>query len=188
MQRVVTFTCRHCGRETTYVQVTSPRRCCSRACAVRAGAQKRDYAERHRQATAGPLGKTVRVDRASIGDRDGWRCHICREPVDPTRRAPDPKAPSLDHLIPLAAGGRHEPSNVALSHLGCNVKRGTAEVGTVPLDWPVELGARPWHSGSVYRPKRDGRWTGYRRIDGTKRYVGFFDTSAEVEIALAALR
>lgn len=152
---------------------------------IRAAASDRDHAVRGRQATAGPLGKVVRVDRAAIGERDGWICHLCLVPIDTQRQAPDPKAASLDHLIPLSAGGRHEPANVAISHLGCNLARGTAPVDTVPAEWPVELGARPWHTGSIYVQR--GRWTGYIRVDGRKRYAATFDTAAEVEIALAAL-
>lgn len=185
MRPQVTVVCARCGRASTYVQVTSLRRYCSKACAVRAGGSERDHRKRDGRRTSGPLGKLVRVDRTTIGDRDGWICHICGAAVDRTKRYPDRRSPSLDHLTPLAAGGRHEPSNVAISHLGCNLERGTRPVDTVPVDWPVDLGARPWHSGSVYLQR--GRWTGYLRVDGRKRYVPTFDTAAEVEIALAAL-
>jgi HNH endonuclease len=37
---------------------------------------------------------------------------------------PDPLSKSLDHLIPLSRGGTHEPANVSLAHLRCNVSRG----------------------------------------------------------------
>ncbi len=56
-------------------------------------------------------------------ERDGWICQICREPVDPTLRYPDPMSASLDHIIPLARGGTHEPGNVQLAHWICNVKK-----------------------------------------------------------------
>jgi len=64
-----------------------------------------------------------RVSRARIAERDGWTCHLCGERVLKVK-APHPLSPSLDHVVPLAHGGAHEPGNVALAHLRCNVLRG----------------------------------------------------------------
>lgn len=61
---------------------------------------------------------------ADIADRDGWTCHICRESVAPDLEWPDPKSPSLDHVVPLSRGGAHSPENVSLAHLTCNVSKG----------------------------------------------------------------
>jgi 5-methylcytosine-specific restriction endonuclease McrA len=39
---------------------------------------------------------------------------------------PHPKAPVLDHILPLAQGGTHEPTNVQCAHFMCNsIKRDT---------------------------------------------------------------
>jgi 5-methylcytosine-specific restriction endonuclease McrA len=57
---------------------------------------------------------------AAIAERDRWRCCLCRKAVSPTIKWPDSMSPSLDHLVPLSKGGAHDPSNVALAHLGCN--------------------------------------------------------------------
>lgn len=68
-------------------------------------------------------------DRVEIFERDRWKCQICKEPVDRKAEAPDPRAPSLDHILPISRGGKHERSNVRTSHLGCNVRKGAfAEV------------------------------------------------------------
>jgi 5-methylcytosine-specific restriction endonuclease McrA len=37
----------------------------------------------------------------------------------------DPLPPSLDHVIPLAREGSHTRDNVKLSHLACNLRKGT---------------------------------------------------------------
>lgn len=37
---------------------------------------------------------------------------------------PDRLAPTLDHIIPLAAGGTHEPSNCQCAHFSCNSAKG----------------------------------------------------------------
>jgi len=33
---------------------------------------------------------------------------------------PHPKAPTIDHVIPLAQGGTHEPLNCRAAHFLCN--------------------------------------------------------------------
>ncbi len=61
----------------------------------------------------------------TVGERDGWTCHLCAEPVKQSADSPhDPQSPTVDHIVPIAAGGKHEWSNVALAHWLCNVTRG----------------------------------------------------------------
>ena len=62
--------------------------------------------------------------RTEICERDGWICQICKEPVERTAHHPNPLAPSLDHIIPVSKGGSSNPSNLQLTHLRCNLKRG----------------------------------------------------------------
>ena len=65
------------------------------------------------------------VVEAFIIERDAGLCGICKEPVDFAQVAPHPRSPSLDHIIPLARGGTHEPAYVQLAHLGCNKRKAT---------------------------------------------------------------
>lgn len=64
------------------------------------------------------------VDRKKIFERDRWICQLCRKPVARTKIVPHPKAPVLDHIIPLATGGTHEPSNTQCAHFLCNSLKG----------------------------------------------------------------
>lgn len=64
------------------------------------------------------------IDRDDIGDRDGWGCGLCGSPVDQALTYPHPDSPSLDHVVPLSRGGLHVESNVQISHLTCNVRKG----------------------------------------------------------------
>lgn len=68
-----------------------------------------------------------RVIRAHIYSRDGWRCQICKRKVDPRLSVPHPLAKTIDHIVPLARGGTHEPRNVRLAHFICNSKRGATQ-------------------------------------------------------------
>lgn len=66
----------------------------------------------------------ARVVREEIYRRDGWNCGICHKRVDPSIEVPHPLAKTIDHIVPLARGGTHEPKNVQLAHFICNSLRG----------------------------------------------------------------
>lgn len=64
------------------------------------------------------------VSRSKVFEADGYRCHLCRRKTDPTKAVPHPRAPTLDHVIPLARGGTHEPSNCRTACYRCNSVKG----------------------------------------------------------------
>lgn len=57
------------------------------------------------------------IDRAFVFEYYGGICHICQTPADPTDW-------HLDHVVPLARGGRHHYDNVNVSHPTCNLRKG----------------------------------------------------------------
>jgi 5-methylcytosine-specific restriction endonuclease McrA len=70
-------------------------------------------------------GATVeRFDPAEVFERDGWHCGLCGGSVDRELRWPDPASASLDHVVPLVAGGAHSRANTQLAHWLCNVRKG----------------------------------------------------------------
>lgn len=78
--------------------------------------------QRRRAATRG--GTVERFTDAEIFERDGWRCGICRRPVDRTLIYPHPRSASLDHVVPLSEDPNgHTRANVRCSHLICNTRR-----------------------------------------------------------------
>lgn len=87
-------------------------RYCSNACKRRAKASRR----RARQAGA----QAERYSRVRIFERDKWRCHICKRKTKRTVVVPHPRAPVVDHLIPLAHGGDDTAANVATACFMCN--------------------------------------------------------------------
>lgn len=60
---------------------------------------------------------------ADVHARDGWTCRLCGGPIDPEVAWPDPMSASVDHIVPLAAGGAHTMANVQSAHLGCNSRK-----------------------------------------------------------------
>ena len=85
-------------------------------------ARQRSYDTRRarkRGATIGPA-----FTRAEVYERDNWTCGLCGERISPSAAYPDPRSPSLDHVIPLALGGAHSFGNAQASHLACNVRKG----------------------------------------------------------------
>jgi hypothetical protein len=79
----------------------------------------RDKTRRHRAQRKSAFVADVRFDDILL--RDLGVCGICGQQI--TQNAID-----IDHVIPIAAGGTHEPSNVQLAHPTCN-KRKHARVG-----------------------------------------------------------
>lgn len=65
--------------------------------------------------------------------RDGWRCHLCGRMTRRTAKVPHPKAPTIDHIIPISAGGGDTPDNVATAHFECNWRRGDGGVAQLRL-------------------------------------------------------
>ncbi|MFC8547296.1 HNH endonuclease [Streptomyces sp. NPDC057273] len=89
---------------------------CSPRCGRRASKDKRRALERN--AFVAP------VNRTEVYERDRWTCQLCHEPVARAEVVPHPQAPTIDHVIPLAKGGTHEPANVQCAHFMCNsIKR-----------------------------------------------------------------
>lgn len=64
------------------------------------------------------------VDPDVIWERDGGICQLCGDPIDRTLAWPEPFSRTLDHIVPLAKGGTHEPANVQLAHAACNSIKG----------------------------------------------------------------
>jgi HNH endonuclease len=79
-----------------------------------------------------PLGSAAIVERFTfeeLRERDRELCRLCGRPV--IDGGPRSLAPSIDHVIPLRAGGLHALANVRLAHVGCNVAHG--------VRWTVRL-------------------------------------------------
>ena len=61
-----------------------------------------------------------------IGERDGWRCWLCDEPVDPDMSVNDGRGPSIDSLVTERRAKKKGsgPPTERLAHRGCNTGKG----------------------------------------------------------------
>jgi hypothetical protein len=53
-----------------------------------------------------------------VFERDGWRCQICKRKT--RGKFPNPRAATVDHIVPLAKGGGHTYLNVQCACFECN--------------------------------------------------------------------
>jgi len=81
------------------------------------------------------------ADLDDIGERDGWRCWLCDEPVDRSISSSDPRGASIDARITAAKAkkmkkAKAKPIAERLVHVGCNTGKG----GTEPVvPWGKDL-------------------------------------------------
>lgn len=85
---------------------------CSRDC------MRREIRRRRRAALRGAI--VEMFDPVEIFERDGWRCKLCGKAVARAKAVPHPKAPVLDHILPLTHGGQHSRANTQCAHFLCN--------------------------------------------------------------------
>jgi hypothetical protein len=72
-----------------------------------------------------------------IGERDGWRCWLCDEAVDPRKSVNDARGPSIDSRLTKAKSKGVAPGSTdRLAHRGCNTKKGAV---TAVVPWPTTL-------------------------------------------------
>ena len=76
-----------------------------------------------------------------VGERDGWRCWLCDEPVDRDMPSGDPRGASVDTRITKARAKKRKkdkssPPLARLAHLGCNTGKGTKDP---VIKWPENL-------------------------------------------------
>jgi HNH endonuclease len=111
--------CRACGKPKP---VKQGRKLCD-SCREQADAEARRRARRRRKARQRGA-RTEPYTLAYIAKRDRYRCGLCRKRVAMTKPVPHPKAPTIDHIIPLDAGGDDVKANVQLAHFICNSMKG----------------------------------------------------------------
>ena len=132
-------TCEVCGKTWTGARNRN-KRVCSNTCSAKAWARenperhranKMDAVRRRRARIAG-----VEVEHFTVQDirmAHGDDCYLCGKPINYRLKFPHPMSPSVDHIMPISAGGPHSLSNCAMTHMGCNNKKNAGEATAVPV-------------------------------------------------------
>lgn len=117
--------CRHCGKPFKVNFLVDRRQYCSDKCLERSHRRERRVREKKQF--------VCHIRLNDIYLRDGGKCQLCGGRIDRKIKPPHPMSLTLDHIIPLVRGGLHEPSNVQISHFGCNSKKGGKLIGQMRL-------------------------------------------------------
>lgn len=122
--------CRECTKDFTPAYGNKRRLFCSQSCMDRFGRR------------ASKAGRKARVrglvaesfNPIEIFERDCWRCHLCGTKTKrKDRGTTKARAPELDHIVSLAAGGPHTKANTALACRACNNRKGRESRGQPSL-------------------------------------------------------
>lgn len=109
--------CKECGRAFTPEYGNKHRAFCSVQCSVRHG---RRISKGVREARKRGNGYEP-VNPIRVFERAGWRCYLCgRETPRALRGTCESNAPEVDHIVPIAKGGRHTYANTACACRACN--------------------------------------------------------------------
>lgn len=138
----VVRTCKHCGLLWSALRWSgSVPYCPSPECQEARKEAKRRIRRQSRSGGRSHVDRAKRLGRRyryfnalKVFERDHWRCQICgvRTPRK-LRGTLDPKAPELDHIVPLAAGGDHVPENCQCACRRCNGLKGAKPLGQLLL-------------------------------------------------------
>lgn len=122
--------CKECGSHFTTSYGMKKRVYCSMECRTRA--VRRTSKQLRRARSTGSANQ--RVDVNVVFDRDGWRCRICGKlTIRSKRGTAHPKAPELDHIVPLSLGGAHTYANTQCACRSCNGAKGAKAYGQLHL-------------------------------------------------------
>jgi len=110
--------CKECSNLFTPAYGVKLRSFCSAECGSR---HSKRNAKATRKARLRGASQAESVDVLEIFRRDKWKCKCCGIKTPWTHRGTiKPTAPELDHIMPLAEGGKHIKSNVQLLCRRCN--------------------------------------------------------------------
>lgn len=117
----VQLLCKECGETFEANTYVAAREFCSKSCSRRHHTRNRE--DRKRAAFVEP------VTIAYLIERDGGACQLCGEKVNRQAAVPHPRAPTRDHIVPVARGGKHSKRNTQLACFQCNSKKGARSRG-----------------------------------------------------------
>lgn len=136
-------TCWECGTIFDRRDDGTTCHCCSGSCQIiRDKARKALGRKSPRARAAKAMRKAMdrgassadRINPIKVCERDGWRCRLCgRKTPKRLRGTHDDRAPEVDHILPVALGGKHVWANVQCACRACNIAKGARPMGQLML-------------------------------------------------------
>lgn len=121
-KQIVMKQCTVCG--AFFIASRDDIKTCSKECSKKVSNRYcSDAKERKRKMARTDESNQITVQ--SLYRRDKGRCWICGGLCDINADGNDNYYPSIDHIIPVSAGGKDRWDNVRLAHRICNSRRGT---------------------------------------------------------------
>lgn len=101
----------------------------------------------------------------ALRDRDGSNCRLCGERLDFSITGRTPESIAIDHIVPLANGGRHTMANCQLAHYGCNSRKQNLSSKRITCygETRTEEAAHAVENQEWKLPSHARRW-GYRAV------------------------
>jgi hypothetical protein len=76
------------------------------------------------------------VNPIVVLDRDKWTCQLCGERTPKSKRGTShPKAPEIDHIVPISLGGPHSVDNLQCACRSCNASKNAKWRGQRRIDF-----------------------------------------------------
>jgi 5-methylcytosine-specific restriction endonuclease McrA len=121
-RRIETTNCRKCGNP--YRSRYGGAGYCSLSCVRKWPSEKEaNRAHEHRRRARLKQAFVEDVSERDIFERDNWRCGICGHKINKSLPTGHKMAASLDHIVPIARGGKHAEYNLQASHWVCNSRK-----------------------------------------------------------------
>lgn len=131
---IVASTCRWCSLPFMRDDAKSTRYFCSCECQAAAKRKSTQPAKKKRRAMKRGANGGENVSPDVVFARDAWRCGLCGKKTDRSKRgSTHPRAPELDHIIPVSKGGLHTYANTQCSCRSCNGAKGARVRGQLSL-------------------------------------------------------
>lgn len=137
---ITSGTCRICGKSWETGRNTNVG-FCSNSCRSaqwridhpeRARVTRMDAVRRRRARLAGVVVENFTIKDVRVAHGDD--CYLCDKRINYALKFPHPKSPSLDHVIPISAGGAHTVQNTAMAHMECNNRKNAGATDKTPVN------------------------------------------------------
>jgi 5-methylcytosine-specific restriction endonuclease McrA len=112
----------HYPTRTSYCKTCRPKRAVHRA--TKHDTPLKKVVRENRRRARKMATETSVFSYQDVINKHGLQCHVCNEEVNLDLKYPHSQSKSLDHVIPLSKGGGHVLSNVKVTHLSCNIRKG----------------------------------------------------------------